>query len=199
MLKKCWSSGEYPFQSLHDHRFQSLWISWLVLNFHIMQAVRDGVIEASIDHERGFMRSKVHVNTVGPSPCVVVIIGICANIAYSINDWISTKFWTYRVTASHQTITNVCTMLHSALVITVHSSKNLWTWISNFMFDQNWFLIPKVDRPYIYWIRLPKDDHLAENVPYLHHHHYSSNANTSICDVNPNTTSLITVKFIRLV
>ena len=25
MLKKCWSSGEYPFQSSHDHRFRSLW------------------------------------------------------------------------------------------------------------------------------------------------------------------------------
>ena len=57
-----------------------------------MQAVRDGVIEASIDHERGFMRSKVHVNTVGPPPCAVIIVGICTNIAYSINHQISTKF-----------------------------------------------------------------------------------------------------------
>ena len=39
--------------------------------FHIMQAVRDGVIEASIDHERGFMRSKVHMNIVGPPPCAI--------------------------------------------------------------------------------------------------------------------------------
>ena len=45
-----------------------------------MQAVRDGVIEASIDHERGFMRSKVHVNAAGPSPCAVIIVGICTNM-----------------------------------------------------------------------------------------------------------------------
>ena len=33
----------------------------------LFQAIRDGVIEASIDHEQGFMRSKVRVHTVSLS------------------------------------------------------------------------------------------------------------------------------------
>ena len=31
----------------------------IIIPFSLLQAIRDGVIEASIDHEQGFMRSKV--------------------------------------------------------------------------------------------------------------------------------------------
>ena len=52
-----------------------------------MQAVRDGVIEASIDHERGFMRSKVHMNIVGPPPCAVAITVPKHMQAYTDDHW----------------------------------------------------------------------------------------------------------------
>ena len=30
MLKKCWSSGEYPFRSSHDRKFRSLWTAFMI-------------------------------------------------------------------------------------------------------------------------------------------------------------------------